>query len=435
MSADANHIGPRGGWPYQRPEPIRVTTLRRFELLPQEDERPAHPEYGRPMTRLPLLARRFGFDLALGIAVIASALEVALDGSVREAETPAWFALTAIVVVASPLLWRRRFPFWAPVAVWAIAVSVSFVDGRLIVTTAGAFAAGLFAAFLLGHLRTPARARIGLAVVLVGSMVVVLNAPEEQAVNMVFIPLLFAVAWLAGLALGERSAQARAAEERAAYAEREREAVARTAVAEERGRIAREMHDVVAHAVSVMVLQVGAVRHRLPAELEEDRKALRAVEGAGRSALAEMRHLLGALRDAGEDLELGPQRGVDGLPALADEIRRAGLPVRLAVDGEQLPLPMAIDLSVYRIVQEGLTNALKHARAHQADVVLRYGMGDLEIEIRDDGAGWAPSDGLGHGLTGVRERVKIHGGEMSAGPDTAGGFALRARLPLNGYGR
>ena len=329
--------------------------------------------------------------------------------------------------MAAPLLWRRRFPVAAPIVVWLVAMVAAFVDGRFAVTTIGAFAAGLAAAFLLGHNRS----RIGLAVVVVGALVVVLNNPEHDAADYLFIPLQFAVAWLAGVTLSERSARAQAAEERAAFAEREREAVARLAVSEERGRIARELHDVVAHSVSVMVLQVGAVRHRLAPG--EDREALMAVEQAGRTALTEMRHLLGAMRDAADDLELEPQRGVDSLEALVAEVGRAGLPVRLDVEGEPFPLPLAIDLSAYRIVQEGLTNALKHARASQAEVLLRYAARDLEIEVRDDGVGGAaPSDGLGHGLTGVRERVKIHGGSMSAGAETRG-FVLRARLPLNGY--
>jgi signal transduction histidine kinase len=213
-------------------------------------------------------------------------------------------------------------------------------------------------------------------------------------------------------------------------AEREREAAARLAVAEERARIARELHDVVAHAVSVMVLQVGAVRHKLPGELEEDKEALRGVERAGRTALTEMRRLLAAIRRDGEDVEFTPQPGLDGLDALLEEVGRAGLPVELHVDGRPVPLPRGLDLSVYRIVQEGLTNALKHARASAANVTVRYGLDELEIEVRDDGVGSSTSDGLGHGLVGVRERVKIYGGEMSAETATEGGFVLSTRLPL-----
>ncbi len=262
-------------------------------------------------------------------------------------------------------------------------------------------------------------------------MIVVYNIPGPQpASDFVFIPLRFVVAWVAGYALRERAEQAEAAEERAAHAEREREAAARVAVAEERARIARELHDIVAHAVSVMVLQVGAVRHKLPDALAEDSEALKGVEQAGRTALTEMRRLLGAMRRDGDEAELVPQPGLDGLDSLLDEVGRAGLPVQLHVDGEPFPLPRGIDLSAYRIVQEGLTNALKHARASDADVTVRYRPDELEIEVRDNGGGGETSDGLGHGLVGVRERVKIYGGEMTAGTAAGGGFVLSARLPL-----
>ncbi len=238
------------------------------------------------------------------------------------------------------------------------------------------------------------------------------------------------VAWVAGYALRERAEQAEAAEERAEHAERERESAARIAVAEERARIARELHDIVAHAVSVMVLQVGAVRHKLPDSLAEDRDALRGVERAGRTALAEMRRLLAAMRHEGDEAELVPQPGLDGLDSLLDEIGRAGLPVELHVDGKPVPLPRGVDLSAYRIVQEGLTNALKHAHASDADVTVRYRPDELEIEVRDNGLGSTTNDGLGHGLIGVRERVKIYGGKMSAGTAVEGGFVLSTRLPL-----
>jgi signal transduction histidine kinase len=206
-------------------------------------------------------------------------------------------------------------------------------------------------------------------------------------------------------------------------------------VAEERARIARELHDIVAHAVSVMVLQVGAVRHKLPDEHAADREALRSVERAGRTALTEMRRLLAAMRRDGEDVEFAPQPGLDGLDSLLEEIGRAGLPVELHVDGEPFPLPRGIDLSAYRIVQEGLTNTLKHARASDVDVTVRYRPDELEIEVRDNGQGSATSDGLGHGLVGIRERVKLYGGEMTAGTATGGGFVLSTRLPISDESR
>jgi signal transduction histidine kinase len=218
---------------------------------------------------------------------------------------------------------------------------------------------------------------------------------------------------------------------RATLAEREREAAARVAVAEERTRIARELHDIVAHAMSVMVLQVGAVRHKLPGTLEEDREALGRVELAGRTALAEMRRLLGAMRSNGDRVALGPQPGLDALDSLVDDVIHAGLPVQLHVDGEPYDLPRAIDLSAYRIVQEGLTNALKHAHASHADVTVRYRPDEVELEIADDGKGPAVSNGHGHGLVGIRERAKIYGGKMSAGAAPTGGFVLSARLPVD----
>ncbi|HEU4948749.1 MAG TPA: sensor histidine kinase [Kribbella sp.] len=388
------------------------------------------------MRRLGLFARRYGLDVLIVIAAIESALEVAVRGdSAREPGTAQWFAVPAVALVVLPLLARHRFPFAAPVSVWLLAATLSFVDGRLVVGKASAFAAGIAAAFLLGNLRDAVQARLGLAVVLIGAGIVIYNSPERTPGDLVFVPVLFAIGWVAGYALRERSAQAEAAEERAAYAEREREATARVAVAEERARIARELHDIVAHAVSVMVLQVGAVRHRLPRAMEEEGDALKAVEQTGRTALAEMRQLLGAMRDDGEDLELAPQPGLDSLDSLLTEVSRASLPVRLHVEGGPVPLPRAIDLSAYRIIQEGLTNTLKHAHASHADVVVRYGSDELCIEVRDDGdSTTATGDGLGHGLVGVRERVKIHGGEMTASAVNGGGFVLRTRLPLRGYG-
>jgi signal transduction histidine kinase len=330
-----------------------------------------------------------------------------------------------------PLFFRRRFPFAAPSAYWLIAAALSFVDPVLIPFMVSLFPVGLASAFLLGNLRDRGQAWTGLAVVLGSITTVVYNIPGHLTAELIFIPVDFGISWAAGFALRERAERAEAAEERAARAEREREAAARVAVAEERARIARELHDIVAHAVSVMVLRVGAVRHQLPDALAEDRDALRDVERAGRIALAEMRGLLAAMRRDGDEAELSPQPGLDGLDSLLDEIGRAGLPVELHVDGEPIPLPRGVDLSAYRIVQEGLTNALKHAHASDADVTVRYGQHELGIEVRDNGQGSATTDGLGHGLVGIRERVKIYGGEMSVGTATGGGFVLSTRLPLD----
>ena len=392
-------------------------------------------QYVRSVTRLSPLARAYGLDVLIVIAAIASALEVALSHeALPEPRTTLWFAVPAIALLVLPLLGRRRFPFAAPAAVWLLAAALSFADGRLIPLTAGATVAGIAAAFLLGNLREAVQARLGLAIVLSGAAIVVYNEPDHAAGDLVFTPLLFAIGWLGGFAMRERAEQAEAAEVRAAHAEREREAAARIAVAEERARIARELHDIVAHAVSVMVLQVGAVRHKLADAPPEHRQALAGVERTGRTALAEMRRLLGAMRRDGDELALAPQPGLDNLGVLVEQVGRAGLPVRLHIDGEPYPLPHALDLSAYRIVQEGLTNALKHAGASQADVTVRYGSDELRVEVRDNGNGASPDDGHGHGLVGIRERVKIYGGEITADTASGGGFVLRTRLPLRGHG-
>lgn len=385
------------------------------------------------MSRLTDFARRHGVDALIVLAAVECALEVGLREGEQAPELTPWIAVPAIALVPLPLLVRRRFPFAAPAVLWLYACALSFLDGELIGFAAGAFVSGLAATFLLGSLPDVRQGRIGLVIALVGAAVIVYNDPHHAPGDLIFTPIIFGIAWLAGFAVRQRGEQAQAAEARAEQAEREREAAARIAVAEERARIARELHDVVAHAVSVMVLQVGAVRHKLPAGLEEDGDALRRVEQTGRTALTEMRRLLSAMRADGDPAELSPQPGLDMLDQLLEEVGLAGLPVQLHVEGERYPLPRAADLSAYRIVQEGLTNALKHAGASHVDVTLRYEPKELRIEVRDDGSGGARNDGLGHGLVGIRERVKIYGGEMTAGPEAGGGgFVLEARLPLGG---
>jgi signal transduction histidine kinase len=366
------------------------------------------------------------------IAAVEAALEVALRKDPAGPRTTEWFTVPAIAIVVLALLARRRFPFAAPAAVWLLAAALSFADGRLVTFSASVSLAGFAAACLLGNLRDSRQARLGLAIVVGGAAIVIYNDPGHTTGDLIFTSLLFAIGWIAGFAMRERAEQAEAAELRASLAEREREAAARIAVAEERARIARELHDIVAHAVSVMVLQVGAVRHKLPAGDSGDREALEGVEQTGRTALAEMRRLLGAMRREGDDVALAPQPGMGHLEELVERVGRAGLPVRLHVDGEPQRLPDALDVTGYRIVQEGLTNALKHANASRADVTVRYDPDALHIEIRDDGGGAAASNGHGHGLVGIRERVKIYGGAMTAGPVSEGGFVLSTRLPLRG---
>jgi signal transduction histidine kinase len=220
-------------------------------------------------------------------------------------------------------------------------------------------------------------------------------------------------------------------ERRAQMAERERDLVAREAVVEERARIARELHDVIAHNVSMMVVQAGAER-RVVREESGTRDVLETIEQIGRSALTEMRRLVGMLREDADD-PLAPQPGLDDLPTLVTQVREAGLPVELSVEGAPRELPVGIELSAYRIVQEALTNALKHAGDARAAVRVRYSADTLELEIVDDGPGaGAAENGSkgGHGLVGMRERVALYGGRLDAGRRPGGGFGVRVLLPI-----
>ena len=380
-----------------------------------------------------LLGRRYVYDGLVALLAAVGLLEIAVRRGAPDApRSTFWFIVPATAVLVIAVVARRRLPFAAPTGYWLLAAAISFVDWRLIPFMSSFIVIGMTVAFLLGNLRDARQATIGLACILGCTGILVYNIPGHSAANLVFIPLEFGISWVAGFAVRERAEKAEAAEERATRAEQDRETAARIAVAEERARIARELHDVVAHAVSVMVLQVGAVRHKLPDALAEDRDALSGVERAGRTALTEMRRLLAAMRSDGDEAEFAPQPGLDCLESLADDISHAGLPVQVHLDGEPFQLPRAIDLSAYRIVQEGLTNALKHAHATNADVTVGYRQDELQLEIRDNGAGGPTSDSPGHGLVGIRERVKIFGGQMSAGPAHAGGFMLSARLPLSG---
>jgi signal transduction histidine kinase len=249
--------------------------------------------------------------------------------------------------------------------------------------------------------------------------------------DLVFVGGIVAVFWALALALRERSLHADALEDRAERLEREREARAREAVAEERARIARELHDVVAHSVSVIAVQTGSMRRRLRHDRPDEAAELAATERTAREALAEMRRMLGLLRADDDGLALTPQPGMADIAALVEQSRRTGLDIRLEVEGEPKTLAPGIDLAAYRIVQEALTNVIKHAGPAQADVTVRFRERDLELEITDDGRGPAAGrNGAGHGLVGMRERVALYGGSVEAGPGRDGGFAVRARLPI-----
>jgi signal transduction histidine kinase len=247
--------------------------------------------------------------------------------------------------------------------------------------------------------------------------------PDKANTVVTFTVVAVVVMVLVRRVLGDR-------ERRLRLAERERDLAAREAVVEERARIARELHDAIAHNVSMIVVQAGAERRVLDGQADSTREVLQTIEQIGRAALTEMRRLVGMLRTDDGD-PLAPQPSLADLPRLAAQVSEAGLPVELAVEGERRELPVGIELSAYRIVQEALTNALKHAGDAHAAVRVRYGADQLELEVVDDGAG-APATvtGGGHGLAGMRERVALYGGRLDAGRRGERGFTVRVVLPI-----
>jgi signal transduction histidine kinase len=335
-------------------------------------------------------------------------------------------AATGLVLTLS-LAWRRR----APLVVLGVAIATSVVANVLAVldeATTPAIAL-VVAVYSVGAHTSGLRAAVG---GLGAAALIAANVADQFSLgDLLFIAMILGGAWLAGRAMRYRREREHVLELLTVDLEREREEKARTAVAEERVRIARELHDVVAHAISVIVLQARGGRRSLATDPGETREALDMIEATGSEALAEMRRLLGMLRRDDEEIALAPQPSLRFLDALAAQVREAGLPVDLSVEGEPTELPPGVDLSAYRIVQEALTNALKHAGPATARVVVRYREDDLELEIADTGAGASASDGEGHGLAGMRERVSLYGGKIETGPRDGGGFAVRARLPLD----
>jgi signal transduction histidine kinase len=290
----------------------------------------------------------------------------------------------------------------------------------------------LVAFWRIGSDRPPARAVVaGLA----GYALFLVVSSQDPAPfgfgDLIFSSLFSVGPWLAGFVLSGRAEREADLERRTVALQEEWEREALAAVAEERARIARELHDVIAHSVSVMIVQAGAARLLLAQSPEQAREPILAVEQTGREALAETRRLLGILRSDMTQAELEPQPGMAGLDTLVERTRLAGLPVELGIEGDPVKLAPGLDLAAYRVVQEALTNALKYAGPASAWVTVRYLRDAVELEISNDGKTPERQNGAGgHGLAGMRERVSMYGGTVEAGPHPVRGFLVRARLPL-----
>jgi signal transduction histidine kinase len=383
--------------------------------------------------------------LDVGLAIVAAGLTALVAFGPRGQigtviAGPAWLRAVFPLFLGAPLAWRRRAPLLMWAALWAA------ITLQALLTLKATAGLELMFPLLVGGYSVGAYLRLrlalaGLAIMTPGAVAYLLTShgmanahpylyiPHSAVLTgQSFTASVFFVGqilgcWMLGVFVRFRREAAGLAERNAAL-----ERQAEQAVAAERARIARELHDIVAHHLSVVVLQAaGARASGRPAD-----RALQKIERSGREALTEMRRLLAVLREPREESGRYPQPGVGQLPALAESVRAAGLTVDLLVDGDHVALPAAVDVSAYRIVQEALTNVLKHAGRAHAEVAVGCADGTVTIEVTDDGAGIPASaaETGGQGLTGMRERVAIFGGELLAGPRPGGGYAVRARLPL-----
>ena len=365
---------------------------------------------------------RLRLDPRRADAALAAALFVGAELQVAFSGARGWALVSEVVVaglVTAAVAVRRRFPATVGVGVQALLAA----EGLVANLPAGCVTVAWFCALYgLAVWTTWPRFVAGTAFFVASDLAPSLGHRAELRDNWNFTAVVVLVMGFLRVIVGRRDRQLR-------LAERERELARREAVGEERARIARELHDAIAHSVSMMVVQAGAERRVIDPAQQSTREVLTTIERVGRSALTEMRRLVGMLRSDSPDA-LAPQPGLADLPALVEGLREAGLPVELSAEGERRELPVGIELSAYRVVQEGLTNALKHAGRAHVRVRVRYGERSVELEIADDGTG-APADvpGGGHGLVGIRERVALYGGSLEAGQAADGGFRLRVLLP------
>ena len=368
-------------------------------------------------------------DVALAVGLLVVKLVAMATGAQPGGGAASWVLAPLWTL---PLAWRRRSPLAVAVVVAAAdVVEVGLVGSHDSIVFLAVFL--LVPYSLAAHERGAWRMAAGVAALLCAGGVSQAAQPSPGSARgwmttvagdlaLIVVPL------LVGLALRQQRLRADALEQLAVQLEREREERARAAVAEERTRIARELHDEIAHAMSVIAVQADAAEGALARDPALVERPLLAIRDTARVALADMRRVLGALR-SGEQAQLAPEAGLARLGSLLEQTRAAGLEVDLRVEGEPVPLPPSLDLAAYRVLQEGLTNVRKHAAARRVEVVLRYGREAVGVEVSDDGDGAGAGGGSGRGLAGIRERVALLGGEFVAGP-RAHGFALRVTLPL-----
>jgi signal transduction histidine kinase len=356
--------------------------------------------------------------IAIGSVVGAVVGEHASNDPARGPVSPEAYVL--LVGGSAVLAVRRRWPIAVLVAVSGASIALAFVNGAFDLVFPVVLATYTAAA----HVDRERFVRLSLPISIVGAVAALLVA--YPGTN--WVEVLISATFAAGLPM----LLGRIGFNRRRRIDVDRERAARDAVAEERARIARELHDVVAHAMSVMVVQAGAARSVLDDDLAAAREAIGRIESTGRDGLTEMRRLVGILKSDGADADRAPQPGLGQLETLLETVRGAGVPVEAVTEGEPRPLPTGLDLVVYRVVQEALTNVMKHAGPASARVLLRWGDAALDVEVADDGRGpFVATDG-GLGLLGMRERVALYGGTIRTGQRRGGGFTVHAHVPYEG---
>jgi signal transduction histidine kinase len=368
-------------------------------------------------------SRSLLLDIALAAGLCAVGVYEVLVAPLAEdvVRGPVWLNLLAVAATTVPLAWRRRAPFWVAVAVAAATAGRALAAEPLeIYPTSIALLVATYTVASYAPLRESLLA-VGFGAMAV-AVAVVQGTGTDAAPDPLASAILYGMVWLVGRVVGVRH-------QRAVQLHLERDAHAAEAVADERARIAREMHDAVSHSLAAIVMQSGGAANVLDSDPERARQSLASIEATARRGLEEMRRMLGLLGES--DAELAPQPGLDRLDELVATVRAAGIEVDSTFRGERRPLPAAVDVSAYRLVQESLTNVMKHAGARSVRVALEQAPEHLDIEVVDDGTADSPGGTPGRGLAGMRERAEVLGGWFEAAPLHPGpGFRVAARLPL-----
>jgi signal transduction histidine kinase len=384
-----------------------------------------------------LKAHPFAADVALTGLILAICLPMFLTIDLEDYPSqrdPDLIGGVLLVATVVPLAWRRVAPRLVLLATLVATVPFLILDYPDVGSTTSSLIAMYTVAAHCERRETTIAFGWSMAIMLPVLVAGVISDEENLPVaGVVGNLVIFGTAWILGDAVRNRRQLVESLQERAETAERLRAEEAQQAVLEERARIARELHDVVAHSLSVMTVQAAGARRVLDDHPGQARDALAQIEGTGREAMVEMRRLLGVLRADGHDSpDLAPQPGLDDVPTLVAKWNEAGLPVVLQITGDGVEVPPGVDLSTYRVIQEALTNVSKHAgTAARAAVRIQVGDDAVELEITDDGRGAAAAvTAGGHGLDGIRERVALVGGSVECGPADGGGWRVRAVLPL-----